>query len=61
MKEPLGRPRWEDNIKMDHKVIVYEDVDCIQLGQGGVYCKHGSSESLDSLKGGEFLDQLSDY
>jgi len=34
-KRPLERlrRRWEDNIKMDVKVIVCENVDCIHLAQ----------------------------
>jgi hypothetical protein len=34
MKKPLDRPkcRWEDNIEVDLKGIVYEDVDLIHLG-----------------------------
>jgi hypothetical protein len=27
------RHRWEDNIKMDLREIVYEDVSCTQLAQ----------------------------
>jgi hypothetical protein len=32
-RRPLGRPRrrWEDNIKMNLREIVFEDVDCIHL------------------------------
>jgi hypothetical protein len=31
----LGRPkhRWKDNIKIDLKEIVYEDMDCIHVAQ----------------------------
>jgi hypothetical protein len=34
-KRPLVRPthRWEDNIKMDHREIVWKGVDCIRLAQ----------------------------
>jgi len=27
---------WEDNIEMNLKEIIYEDVDCIQLTKGNV-------------------------
>jgi hypothetical protein len=32
-KRPLGRPRhrWVDNIKMDHREIVWDGMDCIGL------------------------------
>jgi hypothetical protein len=34
-RRPLGRPRrrWEDNIKMDLREIVFGDVDWINLAQ----------------------------
>jgi hypothetical protein len=34
-KRPLGRPRrrWEDNIKMDLRIIGFGDVDWIDLAQ----------------------------
>ena len=34
-KRPFGRPRlrWEDNIKMNHRDIGWEGVDCIYLPQ----------------------------
>jgi hypothetical protein len=34
-RRPLGRPRrrWEDNIKMDLREIVFGDVDWIHLAQ----------------------------
>jgi hypothetical protein len=34
-KRPLGRPRrrWEDNIRMDLRVIGWEGVDCMHLAQ----------------------------
>jgi hypothetical protein len=32
-ERPLRRHRWENNIKMDLKYIVYEDADWIQLAQ----------------------------
>jgi hypothetical protein len=39
-KRPLGRPRrrWEDNIKMDLRVIVIDGADWIQLAQDRVHC-----------------------
>jgi hypothetical protein len=35
MKRPLGRPRhrWENDIRMDIREIVWEFVDCMYLGQ----------------------------
>jgi hypothetical protein len=37
-KRPLGRPRcrWKDNIRIDIKEIVWEDVYCIHLAQDRV-------------------------
>jgi hypothetical protein len=37
-KRPLGRPRrmWEDNIKMDHREIVIDGANWIQLAQDRV-------------------------
>jgi hypothetical protein len=34
-KQPLGRPRrrWEDNVKMDHMEIGFEDGKCMELAQ----------------------------
>jgi hypothetical protein len=36
-KRPLRIPRhrWEDNIRMDVRKIVWEDVDCKHMAQGG--------------------------
>ena len=30
---PLGRPRWEDNIKMDLQEVGCGGMDCIELAQ----------------------------
>jgi hypothetical protein len=52
----LGRHRCEqeDYIKMDLKIIGYEDVDltCLEQGPKGS-CKHGN-EPLNSIKGRNF-------
>ena len=34
-KRPLGRPihRWEDNFKMDHQEVGWEDMDWIEMAQ----------------------------
>jgi hypothetical protein len=32
-KRSLGRPRWEDNIRIDLREIRWEDVDWIHLAQ----------------------------
>ena len=33
MKRPLGRPRWEDNIKMNVQEVVCGSMDWIELDQ----------------------------
>jgi hypothetical protein len=53
-KIPLGRQ--EDNSRGDVREIEWEGVNWIRLAG---CCKHGSKSS-DSIKGGEFLDLLSD-
>jgi len=45
----IPRHRWEDNIRMDHREMRWKGMDWIHLAQ-----------LLGSIKGGEFLDQLSD-
>jgi len=32
-KRPLGRPRWEDNIKMDLQEVGCGDIDWIELAE----------------------------
>jgi hypothetical protein len=32
-RSPLGRPRWEDNIKMDLQKVEWEGVDWIDMAQ----------------------------
>jgi hypothetical protein len=63
-KRQLGRPRrrWEDNIRMDLAEIGWEGVDWMRLAQEPVAgcCEHGNEPS-GPIKGGEFLDYLSDY
>jgi hypothetical protein len=61
-KCPLRRSscRWDDNIRMDLMIIVWEVVDWIHLVQdrdqwGKGCCKHGN-EILCSIKGMEFLE-----
>jgi hypothetical protein len=64
-KRPRGRcrRRWEDNIRMDLREIRWEGVDWMHLaqdrGQWRAFMKKGN-ESSGSVKGGEFLDWLSD-
>jgi hypothetical protein len=57
--QPLQKPRrrWEDNIVMDLKEIVFGDVDWIGSGQGQVVgsCEHGNEPS-GSINCGKFLD-----
>jgi hypothetical protein len=59
----FGKPRcrWKDNIKMYLKEIGWEGLDSSGSGQGPVAgcCEHGNEPS-GSIKGGEFLDQLSE-
>jgi hypothetical protein len=59
-RRPLRRPRrrWEDNIKMDLREIVFWDVDWIHLAQDRDRWRareHGNESSV-STKCGEFLD-----
>jgi hypothetical protein len=35
-KRPLGRPRWEDNIKMEFREIRIDGAICIRLAQDTV-------------------------
>jgi hypothetical protein len=60
-KRPLGRSRhrWEHNIGTDLRELGWEDVDWMQLAQAGS-CKHVNKPSV-SIKGGKFLEYLSDY
>jgi hypothetical protein len=53
-KRPLGRPkrRWEESIRMDLGEIWWEVVDW--------FCTAKEREPSGSIKGREFLDQLSD-
>jgi hypothetical protein len=53
-----ARRRWQDNIRMYLKEIACESVDWIHLAQD-VGCEHGYVFS-GSMKGGEFLDLVSD-
>jgi hypothetical protein len=56
--------RWGDNIRMGLREIGWESVDWSHegSGEGPVVgsCKH-SNEPPSSIKGGEFLDELSVY
>jgi hypothetical protein len=40
-KRPLGRPgrRWEDNIRVNHRKIVWDDVDWIHLAEDRDQCR----------------------
>jgi hypothetical protein len=49
----------EDNIKMDSKVIEFEVLDYIELGPVAGCCEHGNEPS-GSIRGGGFVDLLSD-
>jgi hypothetical protein len=57
------RREWEDNINMDIKERVCENVDWIhpfKIGSSGGSCEHGNCSS-DCINVGEFIDQLSDH
>jgi hypothetical protein len=64
-KRTLGRSRhirWEDNIKIHVKEIRCEGwtgLILFRIRTYGRLCEHGN-EILGSVKGGEFLDKLSD-
>jgi hypothetical protein len=57
--KPLGRPRrkLEDNIRMDVKEIMWENVDWIHLAQDRD--RWPCDEPYGSTKGEDFLDYLS--
>jgi hypothetical protein len=65
-KRPVGRSRcrWEDNVTMGLTEIWWEIVDWIHVIQDGdqclALCDYGNVQS-GSIKGGEFLDYLSDW
>jgi hypothetical protein len=54
-ERPDGRPRrrWEDNIRIGLREIEWEGVDWMHLAQD-------RDQWQDLVKGGEFLDYLSD-
>jgi len=54
---PLRRPRdrWDDDIKMEVKYMVYDGVDSTHVAQDSGYYEDGN-ELLVSVKGREFLD-----
>jgi hypothetical protein len=61
----IPRHRWKDNSRTDLREIVLEGglgLDSFGSGQGPVArsCEHGN-ELSGSIKGGKFLDGLSDY
>jgi hypothetical protein len=65
VSRPLGRPRhrWEDDIKMDLREMGWEGVDWIHLDQDRDQwwcCEHSNGPS-GAIKGGDFLDYLSDH
>jgi hypothetical protein len=62
-KSQSGRPRrrWEDNIKIDHKVVGLRSMDWIHLAQDRDRWQALVNAVMDfraSIKCGEFLDQL---
>jgi hypothetical protein len=63
-KRPLGRRRsiWEDNVKIYIKQIGRgEGADWIHPGQQRGLWWELHNEPSGSMKGGKFIDQLSDY
>jgi len=57
----LGRPgsRWEDNIRMDLKEIIWQGVDCIDLAQDGDKRRAIVNPLMNHpVKCGEILDQM---
>ena len=61
-KRPLDRPRrkFEDNIKMDLQEVgsgTWTGLIWFRIGTGGKICKCGNEHS-DSIKCGEFLEEL---
>jgi len=63
---PLGRPRrrWEDNIIMDLRELVWDNADWIDAGGGRGHCRCPVNTTVNfpiAEKGGEISDQLSDY
>jgi hypothetical protein len=60
-KKPLEKPRcrWEKNIKMDLKETEREIIDWIEKFLSG-FCRDDDA-SLGFIRGGEFLDQISNY
>jgi hypothetical protein len=66
MEEFTGRPihRGDDNIKINLTEIGYDWMDWVHLASGykpvAASCIHSNKPS-SYIKGGEFLDQLTDY
>jgi hypothetical protein len=65
MKRQIGGPsrRWKDDFKMYIKLIyvrVYTRFKCLGIVTIAGFCEHGNEVS-GSIKGGEFVDQLSDF
>jgi hypothetical protein len=61
-KRLLGRPRlrWEDNIRMDRKEIVWKGVDRMHPAEDRDKWQGLVNTPLGSTKGGVFLDYMSD-
>jgi hypothetical protein len=64
-RRPLGRRRrrWKDNIRMDTREIGWEGVDWIHLAQDRDQWRSVVNMVMNlwgSIKGGKFLDWLSD-
>jgi len=57
-QRPLGRLRnwWEDNLGMDFRDTVWRS-----CGMDNLLAQEHGNETLDSIKGGKFLDKLSNY
>jgi hypothetical protein len=61
-KRLLGRPRyrWEDNMDVDIKEIVFEEVDCVHLIQDGVHVQAVENTIIKSIKVEEFMEWTND-
>jgi hypothetical protein len=60
-KGPLGRPRWEDNNKVDLKVIGWGGMDWTDLARGPVEGSYGRGKCLHSVKCWEIVEYFHNW
>jgi hypothetical protein len=62
-KALLGRPRFrrEDNINIDIKEIVFEEVDCVHLIGDGFHVRAVENTIMESVKGEECTEWMGDH